>query len=138
MFQNHFLRFMIVGVVNTCIGFSIMFICLSLFHLGYWVSSATGNSIGAVISYFLNRRYIFNSNVRVGIGFIRFSIVILICYFFSYKIGIDLVGFTLNKYQISGQYVEGIALLFGSGLYTVSNYIGQRYFVFQKRVIKEV
>ena len=33
-------RFIVVGIMNTIIGTSTMFIAYSVFHLGYWVSMA--------------------------------------------------------------------------------------------------
>ena len=36
-----FMKFVMVGVVNTIVGTTIMFVFYNVFHLNYWVSSAS-------------------------------------------------------------------------------------------------
>lgn len=35
-----FVRFVLVGVINTLFGSAIMFVFYNIFHLSYWLSSA--------------------------------------------------------------------------------------------------
>ena len=37
------IRFIIVGVVNTLFGTAIMFVFYNVFHLSYWISSASNS-----------------------------------------------------------------------------------------------
>ena len=39
-FDKTFLKFVLVGVVNTLFGTAIMFVFYNVFHLSYWLSSA--------------------------------------------------------------------------------------------------
>ena len=39
LFDRTFLRFVLVGVVNTLFGYAIMFGFYNLLHLDYWISS---------------------------------------------------------------------------------------------------
>lgn len=61
----------------------------------------------------------------------RFIIVILFCYGFSYKIGLTFAETVLSEIELFNGYEEDFAVLIGAGLYTVTNYFGQRIFVFR-------
>jgi putative flippase GtrA len=130
---NVFTRFLLVGMVNTLTGLSIIFLLLNGLGLSYWISTFVGNGVGASVSYLLNRTFTFNSQTDFSKGFPRFIAVILICYFLSYS---------LSEFVAAGVYhsfgtvpfisEDEFAILLGSGLYTIANYFGQRYFVFKK------
>lgn len=127
---NSFIRFLLVGVINTCFGLFSIFFLLNALHLSYWVSTFVGNFAGACISYLLNRSYTFNSTVSIQRGLPRFLIIILICYFGAYFCGEKLM-FWFNPFHFVSTAVEqNGAVLIGSVLYTISNYLGQKYFVF--------
>ncbi|MEH6992370.1 GtrA family protein [Neobacillus drentensis] len=127
---NSFIRFLLVGVINTCVGLFIIFFSLNALHLSYWVSTFVGNSAGACISYLLNRSYTFNSTVSFHRGLPRFLTIILICYFGSYYCSEKLmIWFTSFHFENTAVEQNG-AVLLGSVLYTISNYLGQKYFVF--------
>jgi putative flippase GtrA len=131
---NHpFFRFLLVGVVNTVVGLSVMYFLHHVAGLSYWSSTFSGNSIGAIISYFLNKTFTFKSKNPFGQSALRFISVILICYFISFFLGKQIVGVILQPIQfISDTYRTDIAILMGTGLYTISNYFGQKLLVFQK------
>jgi len=63
-------RFLLVGVVNTAVGYGIMFGLYNLagLHtwgdLGYWISSAANYLVGSVVSFFLNKRFTFRNQER--------------------------------------------------------------------------
>src|SRR6478752_1743962 len=52
--KGSFVRFLVVGLVNTGVGLSIMYVLLHIFH-HYWAATFVGNAAGAVVSYVLNR-----------------------------------------------------------------------------------
>lgn len=134
MLRHSFIRFLLVGVVNTIVGLSAMYFFLHALTLSYWMSTFFGNIIGAVVSYFLNRSFTFKSNAAVGSSMVRFAAVILVCYFLSYYVGQKLAFWVLHQISfISSKYASDIAILFGTGIYTITNYIGQRMFVFQNK-----
>ncbi len=130
---NSFIRFLIVGVVNTIVGLSIMFILLNLFHCTYWLATFIGNCIGAMVSYKLNRSFTFNSRVKGSEGIPKFFLVILCCYVFSYSIGkITAEGIHLFSQSLSILSKDELAVLIGTVVYTLANYLGQKSFVFQR------
>lgn len=129
-----FVRFIMVGVVNTLVGLSVMYLLLHGFGLSYWISTFLGNSVGACFSFFLNRRYTFRSDVSVLQGLLRFIVVILICYFISYSIGENTVKWLLNNNDmITSKVKTDLAVLISTFLYTMLNYLSQKLLVFHKR-----
>jgi putative flippase GtrA len=129
---NSFYRFLLVGVINTIIGLSIMFILLNLMGWSYWLATFLGNGIGAGVSYILNRSFTFNSNVNGSKGIPKFFLVILSCYFLSYFIG-GLVAGSINLSSQPFSFIskDELAVLIGTILYTVTNYLGQKFIVFR-------
>jgi putative flippase GtrA len=131
--NNSFFRFLLVGIVNTIVGLSSMYILLHGFSLSYWASTFIGNIIGACVSYFLNRRFTFKSSAAVGKSMIQFAAVILVCYFISYYLGEKLALYCFSLLPFLGKkYAADAAVLFGTGFYTITNYLGQKLFVFNK------
>lgn len=127
---NSFVRFLLVGFVNTCVGLCIIFFLLNAVHLSYWVSTFTGNAIGACVSFFLNRSFTFNSQVSFQRGLPKFMTIILICYVVSYFFSEKLVVWVNEIQMVSISVEQNAAVLLGSFLYTISNYLGQKYLVF--------
>lgn len=50
-----FWKFVLVGIVNTLVGTTVMFVAYNALHLSYWISSASNYIIGSIVSYFLNK-----------------------------------------------------------------------------------
>ena len=129
-FDKTFLKFVIVGVINTLFGTAIMFVAYNVFHLSYWVSSAANYFFGSILSYFLNKYYTFNYKKDTFKSLVRFTINILVCYLFAYGIAKPLAAWMLSS--MSKSVKENVAMLIGMGLFVVLNYLGQRYFAFKK------
>ncbi|SMQ77444.1 Putative flippase GtrA (transmembrane translocase of bactoprenol-linked glucose) [Bacillus sp. OV166] len=129
-----FVRFIIVGIVNTVVGLSVMYLLLHLLGQSYWIATFVGNSIGAFVSFILNRNFTFKSKDSVSKSAIRFIVVILGCYFISYEIGRSFVEWILNKNEFFSPFFKtDISVLIGTCLYTLLNYFGQKLFVFSKK-----
>ncbi|KZE66114.1 hypothetical protein AWM68_06990 [Fictibacillus phosphorivorans] len=122
---NSFIRFLLVGIVNTCIGLTIIFLLMNGFGLNYWMSTFIGNTCGALISYVLNRNFTFKSSTSLGASGIRFATVIVLSYFCAYGVS-DLL---LDESVVTN---KEISVLFGACLYTLLNYYGQKYLVFHR------
>ncbi len=129
-----FLRFLMVGAVNTLFGSGVMFLLYNLlvhpYRWGYWVSSAANYVLGSILSYILNKRFTFKSTER-GIGpILRFTVNIAACYLVAYGLAKPVVRLILSG---SGQRVqENAAMLAGMALFVLLNYLGQRFFAFRK------
>ncbi len=128
------LHFGIVGVVNTLMGWLIMFLLYNLVHLNYWLSSAISYLIGGIYSYHANSRVTFKVEKRDRLLPWRFAVNVIICYLAAYSVAQPLV-----KYVLSAQpkvIVDNIAMVVGTGLYIIMNFFGQKFLVFRKKSIK--
>ncbi|MGM0879194.1 MAG: GtrA family protein [Bacillota bacterium] len=126
---NTFIRFLLVGFVNTSIGFSLILVLLNIFGLSYWFSTFIGNSLGALVSYTLNKNFTFKSEVDNKRGFTLFILVILGCYIISYQLGYKII-YESNLINLK-LYRDELSVFIAAVIYTILNYFGQRYLTFR-------
>ncbi|MGF7048875.1 putative flippase GtrA [Paenibacillus sp. DS2015] len=131
MFNRDFIKFLCVGLLNTAVGLSVTFLFINLFGSNYWISTFMGNSIGAVVSYFLNKNFTFKSNVSNREAMWKFASVILCCYLVSYSVSYILFEFTVGDIIDNDVVHTNLTALVGAGIYTLLNYFAQKYFVFK-------
>lgn len=132
--SGSFIRFAIVGVLNTLIGTAVMFLSYNLLHTGYWLSSALDYIIGSIFSYFANKYFTFKSKKKSVKEIILFIVNIVVCYALAYGISKPAMNYVLTKMNTgwSVSTTEQLAMLFGMGLFVIFNYFGQRIFVFKE------
>lgn len=128
-------KFVLVGVVNTIVGTSVMFIMYNVFSFNYWISSAANYVVGSIVSYFLNKYFTFQDKEKSWKTVVRFALNISVCYLIAYGLARPLVRMALGGFSQTIQ--ENIAMLAGMCLFVVVNYIGQRFFVFNNSSQKE-
>lgn len=109
-----------------------MFVLLNVLGVSYWGSTFIGNTTGACVSFFLNRSFTFKSGVSCQKGLPRFFVIILVCYFSSYFISEKMIGMFGYVLALDQGLAQNSSVLLGSGFYTLSNYVGQKYVVFRK------
>ena len=124
-----FLRFIIVGVINTLFGTAIMFVFYNVFGLSYWLSSASNYFFGSILSYFLNKYFTFRYKKRDWKVVGRFVLNISACYLIAYGVAKPLVRALLSGASATIQ--ENVAMLCGMCLFVALNYLGQRFFAFK-------
>ena len=123
-------KFLLVGVGNTLLSMVLMFL---LEGLGYWPSTAIAYVAGAVLSFFLNRSFTFQSDAPFWPSVGKFALNVAVCYLIAYSVAQPLVSLVLSRTAISAVWQERVAKVCGMGLYTCINYVGQRFFAFRKR-----
>lgn len=123
-------KFLLVGVGNTLLSMVLMFL---LEGLGYWPSTAIAYAAGAVLSFFLNRSFTFQSRAALRPAALRFAVNAVVCYLIAYSVAQPAVSWVLSRTAISPMWQERAAKLCGMGLYTVLNYFGQRFFAFRNK-----
>ena len=84
MFDKTFLRFVVVGMVNTVIGYAIIMLLFHLVGLTYSLSYFLSYVVGIIISFFLNRQFVFFSRNNKLTEFAKFLIAFGISYGASY------------------------------------------------------
>lgn len=133
--SRQFITFLLVGAFNTAIGLSMMLFLKNGLNWPYGLSTFTGNTLGAVASFFLNRTLTFSSSIPFSKGSLRFGLVILASYLLSYSSSAAIMNY-FDELAILEEALpwETLAIIVGSGLYTVVNYFGQKYLVFHDRI----
>ena len=123
-------KFILVGIINTIVGTSVMFLMYNVVHASYWISSASNYVIGSIVSYFLNKYYTFQNNEKSFGMILKFIVNISICYLLAYGIAKPAVRWVLSSVSVKVQ--ENVAMLAGMCLFVGLNYLGQRFLVFRK------
>ena len=136
LFDRTFWKFVIVGAVNTVFGTGIMFVFYNVFHLSYWVSSASNYVFGSILSYILNRFFTFRNKENVAKTLPMFVLNISICYLLAYGMAKPFMAWALSELPKNVQ--ENAAMLAAMCLFVGLNYIGQRLIVFKNRKGNEV
>lgn len=123
MFDQTFLRFVIVGVINTIIGYTIIMILFHLIGLSYSLSYFLSYVVGIIISFFLNRQFVFFSKNNKLLEFFKFLIAFSISYSISY-LGL--------KFIVEYQLIDtNIAFFVGMVIYSTLFYLFNRYITFK-------
>ena len=114
-----FFTYNLVGIVNTFVGFSIIF-TLMFAGLSATVSNVIGYAIGAVLSYRLNKKYTFKSNSNSKTQALKFFVILFIAYLLNFITLQWLLGFT-DPY---------IAQVVSAVVYTLSSFTLAKFIVF--------
>ncbi len=128
-FDITFWKFIIVGVASTIVGTGIMFLFYNVFHLSYWISSASNYVFGSILSYFLNKYFTFKSKSNTKQTMVRFVVNISLCYLLAYGGAKPLARWIFSGASVTVQ--ENLAMVAGMCFFVAFNYIGQRFFVFK-------
>lgn len=130
-FDATFLKFMLVGVVNTLVGTAVMFFCFNVLAWSYWLSSALNYMVGSIVSYLLNKRYTFQQKGNDWHTVWKFIVNVSVCYVLAYGLAKPFVAWLLSGVTTN---IQGNAALFvGMVLFVGFNYIGQRFWAFSTR-----
>lgn len=131
LFDKTFLRFIIVGIINTLFGTTIMFVFYNVFHFGYWISTVSNYVLGSILSYFLNKYFTFKAKETSIREIVRFVINIALCYLLAYGFTKPLMKWLLSDFSVTIR--DNFAMLAGMGVFVILNYFGQRFFAFKNK-----
>ena len=139
LFDPTFFRFILVGLVNTAVGYGVMFGLYNLTPLntwgsrGQWIASAANYIVGSIVSFFLNKHFTFRNQERGAGVVLRFVLNITVCWLLAYGLAQPIMAHVLAGLALSEQLKGNLTLLAGSGLFVVLNYGGQRWFAFKSK-----
>ena len=137
--NSSFLRFLVVGVINTAVGTAVMFGLYNLAgrhawgKVGYWLSTIGNYTVGSVVSFFLNKHFTFKNKEKGKAVVIRFVVNIAVCMTLAYGIAQKAVEAALADTLLSQQMQGNVSMLVGMVLFVLLNYFGQRFFAFRNR-----
>ena len=135
--QLEFIKYLIVGGMNTAVTLFVIFVCKSVLGLNPYLSNAMGYVAGVTNSFLWNRSWVFHSNGKIGAEAVKFLVGFGICYLlqFGFVWGTTTLsplgdmlwqigGFTLSGY--------GVATIGGMCVYTLCNFIYNRSVAFKR------
>lgn len=121
---REFVRFCIVGVINTSITLSVIFVLMNLLNVDYKISNVIGYILGFINSFILNKFWTFKSQKNIFKESFLFILVFVISY---------LVNFIILIVLVENLYVnKNFALLGGMICYTFVNYSLNKIITFKK------
>lgn len=131
-----FMKYVIVGCMNTAITLGVIFVCKSLLDVNPYLSNALGYIAGLINSFIWNKNWVFKSQNGYSREAIKFVIGFGICYLLQLGVvyGLNSTTFGTYEWQILGIFTisgYGVATLLGSVAYTVVNYIYNRVVTFK-------
>jgi putative flippase GtrA len=108
-------------MVNTLVGLSIIFSAKWFFSAEDVVANALGYGVGLLVSFSLNRSWTFAHSGAAGRAFVAFLAVQAIAYCLNLATVVGLISLGIDSY---------LAQTLGIPPYTVTSYLGSRYFAF--------
>lgn len=121
IFNNSFVKYGVIGLVNTIIGYGLIFTFMYLGILAE-ISNFLGYFVGFFVSYSLNKKYNFKSQNSHKRDLPKFLISMSIAYIFNLLTLIACYRFFgLNSY---------LSQIIAGAIYTLSGYILSKIWVF--------
>ena len=120
-----------MGIVNTIVGTTVMFLAYNWLGFGYWVSSALNYIIGSIVSFVLNKYFTFQNKERSLRQVWLFIVNIAACYLLAYGLAKPLV-YALTS-ELSVKVADNLSMGLGMILFVALNYAGQRFVVFASK-----
>ena len=131
-----FIRYCIVGAINTAITLGVIFLCHSILGMGEYISNVIGYIAGLINSFLWNRAWVFCAQGSRTRQAFRFAIGFAICYGIQLAVVFALCHTALTSYHlslISDLTLSGyaIATLIGNVTYTIANYLYNKHITFR-------
>lgn len=145
---KYFIRYCLVGIVNTITGIFTAYICLNLLRCSYLVSASAAYVTGIIVSFILNKIFTFHDeNKNYILQFFKFVISMLpsyaVSYFSGWKISkifftlphtidyaqnaADYLNMTVNKFT------DNIAILISMVIYLILGFSINKFLIFTKK-----
>ncbi|NQX60251.1 GtrA family protein [Paenibacillus qinlingensis] len=121
--RSQTIKFLIVGVLNTIVGYIVYFLCLRSFDLNYMFSLLIAHTLGVVHSYLWNSKWTFKSGSHTYKNLVKFMGV----YVCSFLINLLLLYIMVNYLRINPLFSQVVALF----ITTVVSFIGHKFWSFK-------
>lgn len=141
-FDRSFVVFLCVGVLNTFVGMGVGFICINALDMSYGWSMFYNYLIGSIVSYFLNKRFAFHYQGTDWRSVMKFALNIVVCFLIAIPVARPATGWCLRQMveplatvgvHLSDKLIDNVSVLTGTALFTIVNYLGQRFYAFKQK-----
>ncbi len=143
--SNEFLKYCIVGLINTLVGISTAFICLNICLWTYATSTGLAYLTGVVASFYLNKKFTFKNKDATAIQFFKFFTTMLPAYVVSYWLGFEIAHFsfrfgnnileflTIFTAIPHDRLVDNLAIILSMTIYLLVGFSINKFVVFRKK-----
>jgi putative flippase GtrA len=115
-------RYALVGVLNTGVGYAVIFLCMGVFGWNHVVSNVAGYAVGLATSFLLNRNFTFRSTGAARAELKRFLLIFAV----SYLANLAVLVLLVDVMGISSGWTQLIAGI----VYSVLFFLLSKYYVF--------
>ena len=131
MYDISLLKYLCVGIVNSILGYAIIFILIYVGVIAE-ISNFLGYFIAIFVSFYLNKYFTFNDEVKNKLQILKFMFSMVI----SYILNLIVMSFSYRILEINVY----ISQILGGFVYTFTGYLLSKNWVFytsvQKRITK--
>jgi|SaaInl8_200m_RNA_FD_contig_121_75080_length_9522_multi_5_in_0_out_0_9 putative flippase GtrA len=122
LFNVEFFRFVLVGILNTFIGLSVIFI-LIYFSMNNYLANLVGYLIGLIFSFLLHKNYTFKNKANT---INRQMLFFLLVFLISFSINIFILYISLEYYT---KYISQLLAIIA---YTTISYLLNKFITFKE------
>lgn len=130
-----FVKYCMVGVLNTMVCLGVIFVCKSLFGVNPYLANVFGYAAGIVNSFLWNKQWVFKTHGGYSREATRFLIGFAVCYMLQLTVVFVLNTSQFGRFETSifGFVISGygIATILGNAVYTLANYVYNRLVTFR-------
>ncbi len=123
MIDAALLRYLVVGVLNTLLGFGLVLLLQEAMGFSPFTANVAGYAAGLVCSYFLNRHFTFKSRRRHRDALPSFAAAAAV----SYGVNVGVLAASLKLLHLPPVYAQTLAAI----SFTACLYVLSRLFVFR-------
>jgi putative flippase GtrA len=120
------IRYGLVGLVNTAVCLSAIFVSMHVIGLPYALANAIGYALGLIASFLLNRRFTFRSSRRI---FSREPLLFLAVFGVSYAVQMGALVLFVEQLRMNQSFAQVCAMV----VYTACGYTGNKFITFRGR-----
>ncbi|BFT75368.1 GtrA family protein [Paenibacillus sp. P36] len=117
------IKFLVVGLLNTIVGYTVYFMCLRFFNFNYIISLIFAHILGVIHSYTWNSKWTFKTGRYTFKNLLKFLGVYVISFF----INLIVLYILVNYLRIAPLYSQLFALF----ITTLISFVGHKYWSFK-------
>jgi len=118
-------RFVLVGIANTFIGLTVIYLLKGLFHAGDSLANLVGYIVGFLFSFTFNGKWTFQFRDATWVTFAKFAFVVAI----AYLVNLGIVLLAVDGLHVNSYLGQAMGIL----PYSAITYLGCKYLVFVAR-----
>jgi putative flippase GtrA len=121
---DQFFKYSIVGILNTALGLTVIFLLYNVLHVNYLLSNIGGYFVGLINSFLWNRNWTFNSQKHFSKEVLPFLMV----FGFSFVLNFLVVLLSVEVFKIRPNFAQ----IMGIAVYSITNFMINKNWTFSK------